>query len=105
MELARLAVKSPPLPWLEWLTCPSPHRQCSPSIMLRAHKHWLPVILWMGFIFVMSTELGSFAHTSRIIEPLLRWLYPGISAKTVDLVHLLIRKGGHLTEYAVLALL
>lgn len=73
--------------------------------MLRAHKHWLAVILWMGFIFVMSTELGSSAHTSRIIEPLLRWLNPQISAETIDLVHTLGRKGGHLTEYAVLALL
>lgn len=73
--------------------------------MLRTHQHWLPVVLWMGFIFVMSTDLGAFEHTSRIIEPLLRWLYPGISPEAVGLVHLLIRKGGHFSEYAVLALL
>jgi VanZ family protein len=73
--------------------------------MLRAHKHWLPVVLWMGFIFVMSTSLGSAEHTSMIIEPLLRWLNPDISPENIDLVHTLVRKGGHLTEYAVLALL
>jgi len=73
--------------------------------MLRAHRHWLPVILWMGFIFVMSTSLGSSAHTSRIIEPLIRWLAPGISPAAVDRVHGLIRKTGHFTEYAILALL
>ncbi len=59
----------------------------------------------MGFIFVMSTSLGSSEHTSRIIEPLIRWLAPGISSAAVDRVHLLIRKTGHLTEYAILALL
>jgi VanZ family protein len=73
--------------------------------MLRAHQHWLPVILWMGFIFVMSTSLGSSAHTSRLIEPLIRLLAPGISPAAVDRVHFFIRKGGHLTEYAILALL
>ncbi len=73
--------------------------------MLRTHKHWLPVIVWMGFIFAMSTSLGSSEHTSRIIEPLLRWLNPQIRPETVDLVHTVVRKGGHLTEYAVLALL
>jgi VanZ family protein len=73
--------------------------------MLRTHKHWLPVIIWMGFIFVMSTDLGSSEHTSRLIEPFLRWLNPEITPATVDLVHTLVRKGGHLTEYAVLALL
>ncbi len=73
--------------------------------MLRIHKHWLPVVLWMGFIFVLSTSLGSAEHTSMIIEPLLRWLNPDISPENIDLVHTLVRKGGHLTEYAILALL
>ena len=73
--------------------------------MLRAHKPWLPVVLWMGFIFVMSTDLGSFEHTSRIIEPVLRWLFPDIAPDTVGLVQFYIRKAGHLTEYAILALL
>lgn len=73
--------------------------------MLRTHKHWLPVILWMGFIFMMSTDLGSGEHTSRIIGPLLHWVAPDISPEAVNLVHHLVRKGAHLTEYAILALL
>ena len=44
-------------------------------------------------------------HTSRFVEPFLKWLIPGISQATVDLLHLLIRKAGHLTEYAILAML
>jgi len=68
-------------------------------------KYWLPVLLWMGVIFVMSTDLGGAEHTSRIIEPILRWLNPQVTAETIERVHFLVRKGGHLTEYAVLALL
>lgn len=73
--------------------------------MLRAYRPWLPVILWMGFIFTMSTSLGTAEHTSRFIGPLLRSLLPGASPDMIDLAHFLIRKCGHLTEYAVLALL
>jgi VanZ family protein len=73
--------------------------------MLRPLNRWLPVVLWMGFIFVMSTGLGSAAHTSRFIIPILHWLLPHAEPGTIDRLHFLIRKAGHLTEYAVLALL
>jgi VanZ family protein len=73
--------------------------------MLRAHKHWLPVVLWMGFIFAMSTGLGEAEHTSRIIEPLLRWLMPQAAPETIAFTHFLVRKCGHFSEYAILALL
>ena len=72
---------------------------------MRVFKHWLPVFLWMGVIFLMSTDLGSATHTSRIIEPLLRWLNPQISPEAIGRAHFLVRKTGHLTEYAILALL
>ncbi len=73
--------------------------------MSSPYKRWLPVGLWMALIFVVSTSLGSFEHTSLIVEPLLRWLNPGISPSAIELVHVLIRKAGHLTEYAILAAL
>jgi VanZ family protein len=59
----------------------------------------------MGFIFVMSTSVGSAEHTGSILEPLLRWLVPGISPAAINVVHGLVRKGAHVTEYVVLALL
>ena len=68
-------------------------------------KPWLPVLLWMGFIFVMSTSVGGADHTSRIIEPLLRWLFPHLAAENIELLHHGVRKAAHFTEYAVLALL
>ena len=33
----------------------------------------------------------------------MRWLFPRASDATLQLAHLLIRKAGHLTEYAILA--
>ena len=67
---------------------------------------WLPVLIWMGLIFSASTDGLSAAHTSRFIEPLLRWLSRGrLSADAIGQIHFLIRKLAHLTEYAVLAVL
>lgn len=71
----------------------------------RFARDWLPVVLWMAVIFTASTDLLSNQNTSRFIGPLLRWLKPGISEKTVRQVQWLVRKTGHLAEYAVLALL
>ena len=59
----------------------------------------------MALIFALSTSLGGANHTSRLIEPILRWLLPHASAETIGRLHFLIRKVGHLSEYAVLALL
>jgi len=75
------------------------------SSKIQPFKYWLPAILWMGVIFAMSTDVGSSAHTSRIIEPLVLWIKPNASHDEFELVHSCIRKLGHLSEYAVLALL
>ncbi len=67
---------------------------------------WLPVLIWMSLIFSASTDSLSAAHTSRFIEPLLRWLSQGrLSEDAIGLIHFLIRKLAHLTEYAILAVL
>lgn len=56
-------------------------------------------------MFSASTNAGSSQNTSRIIEPLLRWLFPRAPGETLLLVHLAIRKAAHVTEYAVFAVL
>ena len=66
-------------------------------------KYWLPVLLWMAVIFSASTDAGSSQQTSRFIRPILRWLFPQASDTTIDQMQFVIRKGGHMTEYAVLA--
>lgn len=59
----------------------------------------------MGLIFTASTDLGTPAHTSRIIVPILKWLDPNISEATIDLVHHIIRKTAHFVGYAILGIL
>lgn len=66
---------------------------------------WIPAGVWMCLIFVGSTDLLSAAHTSRFVEPLVRWLFPDISHASLLLIQMLVRKAGHAFEYAVLALL
>jgi VanZ family protein len=68
-------------------------------------KYWFPVILWVGFTFWMSTGGFAAANTSRFIEPLLRFLMPQISDAQVVMIHGVIRKLAHLTEYFILGLL
>lgn len=68
-------------------------------------KYWLPVLFWMAVIFTASSDAKSFEHSSRLIAPLLHWLFPKMSGDTVHLIVFLARKCAHLTEYAVFALL
>ncbi|HSV63434.1 MAG TPA: VanZ family protein [Chthoniobacterales bacterium] len=68
-------------------------------------KYGLPVLVWMIFIFIGSTDLLSAEHTSRFIGPFLRWFAPDVSDATIASVQLVVRKCGHLTEYAILAAL
>jgi VanZ family protein len=68
-------------------------------------KYWLPVLVWLIFIFIGSTDLLSAEHTSRFIGPFLRWFSPDVSDGTIASVQFVVRKCGHLTEYAILAAL
>jgi VanZ family protein len=68
-------------------------------------KFWLPVLAWMIFIFIGSTDLLSAEHTSRYIGPFLHWFAPNVSDATIGTVQLVVRKCAHLTEYAVLGVL
>ena len=68
-------------------------------------KVWMPVILWITLIFVGSTDILSTEHTSRFLIPFLRWLDPQISMAALVTAQIIIRKLGHLTEYAILAAL
>jgi VanZ family protein len=63
---------------------------------------WLPVILWGVVIFFMSTSTFSAINTSRFIEPMLGWVFPLASKETISVMHALVRKSAHFTEYGVL---
>ena len=68
-------------------------------------KYWLPLLIWLGVIFIGSTGVLSAEQTSRFIVPFLRWLDPKISIATILSIHFALRKLGHLTEYGILAVL
>jgi VanZ family protein len=63
---------------------------------------WVPVLIWGVVIFTLSTSAFSAVNTAKIIDPLLRFLIPGISAPAVAVAHALIRKTAHFTEYCIL---
>lgn len=68
-------------------------------------KYWLPPLVWLAVIFSASSDTKSYEHTSRFFEPFLHWLFPQMPQARVELIHHLVRKTGHLTEFALLALL
>jgi VanZ family protein len=59
----------------------------------------------MFVIVGASTGLGAETNTSRFVGPLLHFLFPGISEDALNEVHFVIRKCGHLSEYALLGML
>ena len=65
----------------------------------------MPALLWMTLIFAGSSDVLSAAHTSRFLIPFLRWLDPSMSFQTMAAIHMVFRKLGHVTEYAILAAL
>jgi VanZ family protein len=63
---------------------------------------WLPAISWVVVLFMLSSSVFSAANTSKIIVPLLRFILPGASAATISMLHGLIRKAAHFTNYVIL---
>jgi VanZ family protein len=64
-----------------------------------------PLLAWAAFVLYASSADFSASNTSRIIRPLLLWLFPGIAEASIQRVHFFVRKAAHFTEYALLALL
>jgi len=68
-------------------------------------RYWLPVLLWASVICSFSSDQHSQEHTSRFFEPLIHWLFPHLPQDQVEAIHHVFRKCGHLSEFAILALL
>ena len=64
-------------------------------------SYWIPAIGVAILISVFSTQYFSAEHTSQVILPVLRWLFPFATSSTLRLLHFGIRKAAHITEYAV----
>src|SRR4051812_39214522 len=63
-----------------------------------------PLAAWALLIFIGSGSVLSAEHTSVVLS-FVKWLFPSASPAFLAWFHFLMRKAGHLTEYAVLATL
>ena len=67
-------------------------------------KAWIATILWLIVIAIESTSYLSSHNTSRILYPLLHFLF-GIDLERFESLHFYIRKGGHIFGYGMLSIL
>ena len=67
-------------------------------------KAWIAAILWLIVIAIESSTWLSSHNTSRILYPLLHFLF-GINHAGFEHWHVYIRKGGHVFGYGLLSFL
>jgi VanZ family protein len=67
-------------------------------------KAWIAAVLWLILIAIESSALLSAHNTSRILFPLLHFLF-GMDWEHFEVWHFFIRKSGHVVGYAVLSAL
>ena len=59
----------------------------------------------MTVVLAASSAEFSAANTGSLIRSILAWLLPGLHPHHVDVIHGVVRKLGHFTEYAILGAL
>jgi len=67
-------------------------------------KAWIAAILWLIVIAIESTTYLSARNTSRILYPLLHFLF-GLNHARFEHWHFYLRKGGHVFGYGLLSIL
>ena len=67
--------------------------------------YWAPLLVWVFLTYAFSSDMFSAAETSRFIVPVLEFLFPSLSPKWILVLHGVVRKLGHVTEYFVMAML
>jgi VanZ family protein len=68
-------------------------------------RAWAAVGAWAALISLLSSDWFSGARTGAFLLPLLRTLLPGATPELLRGLHGVIRKGAHVTEYLILAVL
>lgn len=68
-------------------------------------KYYTGPILWMGIMFLLSTDAGSMSHTNSVFVPAIKFFVPEISRRDLVVTLVGIRKLAHITEYAILSVL
>lgn len=68
-------------------------------------RYWLPPLLWMSLIWGLSSDVGSADTTLGLFGWLVSQIFPWATPAQIAFAHDLVRKLGHVTEYAILAAL
>ena len=67
-------------------------------------KYWIPAICVAVVISIFSTHYFSAEETGRFFFPLFHWLFPSANYRTLRIMHILVRKGAHVTEFGVFSI-
>ena len=68
-------------------------------------RYWLPPLAWMALIWAVSSDLGSADHSAGPFAWIFSALFPWVTPPQIELAHVVVRKLGHMVEYAILAAL
>ena len=71
-----------------------------------ALRYWLPPALWAALILLASSDLFSAAHTGIALQDVIAAIFGRpMRVDWFNVLHFLLRKAAHLTEYAILGAL
>ena len=73
--------------------------------MSKIPLYWLPVVAWAALISLFSTDTFHGGWSQGIVRSVLLFFLPDLSQETVELLHTVVRKLAHMTEYCILTLL
>jgi VanZ family protein len=90
-----------PAPEIDELRARIPRKSMIPAWL----RTWWPALLWSLIIFTASTDSFSSQRSGSILWPVLHWLVPSLTDSQFEIIHLLIRKSAHVTEYFIFFLL
>jgi VanZ family protein len=62
-------------------------------------------VAWLAMVLFASTDTFSANNTGEILRTVLTWILGPVEPSTFNLVHFLVRKSAHFTEYAILSAL
>lgn len=66
---------------------------------------YVPLVVWIAVILILGSGAASATQTSRILKPLIEFLFPTAPPETVAFLQGIFRKSAHFVEYAVLGFL
>ncbi len=69
-------------------------------------RYWLPPLLWTGVILLASSDFLSAAHSAPWLQTIVTAILGhALPEEQFNVLHFVLRKASHLTEYAILGAL